>query len=224
MRGQRAAGGFSGRLFRALVIVAVTGGVVAPAVAAPTTAQVRHPEDLFIVDCLLPGKVRSLGRYNKIQTPRKVVRASVHECGMRGGEWSQDLQDNAWALQAWQVQAEAGDAEAMNNVGEIYEQGVRGAPDFTLAAAWYRKAAEAGSRRGQRNLGALYEQGLGVTADAAIALSWYRYLGEHGRAVSLEHYGASAAAEKLFEEFGFTAENVVTHAKESLASVQAAHA
>ena len=174
MRGQRAAGGFSGRLFRALVIVAVTGGVVAPAVAAPTTAQVRHPEDLFIVDCLLPGKVRSLGRYNKIQTPRKVVRASVHECGMRGGEWSQDLQDNAWALQAWQVQAEAGDAEAMNNVGEIYEQGVRGAPDFTLAAAWYRKAAEAGSRRGQRNLGALYEQGLGVTADAAIALSWYR--------------------------------------------------
>lgn len=63
-----------------------------------------------------------------------------------------------------------------------------------------------------------------VSVEAGIALSWYRYLGEHGRAVSLEHYGASAAAEKLFEEFGFTAENVVKHAKESLASVQAAHA
>lgn len=142
--------------------------------AAKPSSEIRHPEDLFVVDCLLPGKVRSLGRYNKIATPRKVVRTSVHECGMRGGEWSQDLQDNAWALQSWQAQADGGDAEAMNNVGEIYEQGVRGAPDYALAAAWYRKAAEAGSKRGQRNLAALYEQGLGVEASVEQAVAWYR--------------------------------------------------
>jgi hypothetical protein len=158
----------------ALLALGAAPAVAGKAPAGKPAAEVRHPEDLFIVDCLLPGKVRSLGRYNKIATPRKVVRTSAHECGLRGGEWSQDLQDNAWALQSWQAQAEAGDAEAMNNVGEIYEQGVRGAPDFTLAAAWYRKAAEAGSRRGQRNLAALYEQGLGVEASDEQAVAWYR--------------------------------------------------
>ena len=167
------------RALRLAPLAALLALGAAPAIAGKPSAPkpaagVRHPEDLFIVDCLLPGKVRSLGRYNKIATPRKVVRTSAHECGLRGGEWSQDLQDNAWALQSWQAQAEAGDAEAMNNVGEIYEQGVRGAPDYTLAAAWYRKAAEAGSRRGQRNLAALYEQGLGVEASDEQAVAWYR--------------------------------------------------
>lgn len=55
-----------------------------------------------------------------------------------------------------------------------------------------------------------------VSVEAGIAMSWYRYLGEAGRAVSLEHYGASASAEKLFTEFGFTPERVVSAAKESL--------
>ncbi len=55
-----------------------------------------------------------------------------------------------------------------------------------------------------------------VSIEAGIAMSWYRYLGEAGRAVSLEHYGASASAEKLFEEFGFTPERVVAVAKESI--------
>src|SRR5699024_2803868 len=57
-----------------------------------------------------------------------------------------------------------------------------------------------------------------VSVEAGLALSWYRYLGDAGRAVSLEHYGASASAEKLFEEFGFTAENVVAKARESIAA------
>ncbi len=57
-----------------------------------------------------------------------------------------------------------------------------------------------------------------VSVEAGLALSWYRYLGDAGRAVSLEHYGASASAEKLFEEYGFTAENVAAKARESLAA------
>jgi transketolase len=36
--------------------------------------------------------------------------------------------------------------------------------------------------------------------------------------VSLEHYGASAAAEVLFEEFGITAEAVVAAAHETIAA------
>lgn len=195
-----------------------------PKAAPGGKSEVRHPEDLFVVDCLLPGKVRSLGRHNKIATPRKVVRASAHECGLRGGEFSKDLQDNAWALQAWTAQADSGDAEAMNNVGEIYEQGVRGAADHVQAAAWYRRAAEAGSRRGQRNLAALYEQGLGVETDHAAALSWYREAaGLTGEAeLSAEREAAALRAE--LEQMGAraaAAEAELAQVRDQLAGARA---
>ncbi|MGR0219204.1 transketolase [Agromyces sp. ZXT2-6] len=57
-----------------------------------------------------------------------------------------------------------------------------------------------------------------VSVEAGLALTWQRYLGTRGRAVSIEHFGASADYKTLFREFGITAEAVVAAAKESLAS------
>ncbi|QAY73961.1 transketolase [Agromyces protaetiae] len=57
-----------------------------------------------------------------------------------------------------------------------------------------------------------------VSVEAGLALSWQRYLGTRGRAVSIEHFGASADYKTLFREFGITAEAVVAAAKESLAA------
>ncbi|MGW4548785.1 transketolase [Streptomyces violaceorubidus] len=59
-----------------------------------------------------------------------------------------------------------------------------------------------------------------VAVEAGIGLTWHKYVGDAGRIVSLEHFGASADAKVLFEEFGFTAENVASAAKESLAAAQ----
>ena len=59
-----------------------------------------------------------------------------------------------------------------------------------------------------------------VSVEAGLALSWYRLLGDAGRAVSLEHYGASADANVLFQEFGITAEAVDAAARESLAATR----
>jgi transketolase len=58
-----------------------------------------------------------------------------------------------------------------------------------------------------------------VTVEAGIRMSWDRLLGEVGEAVSIEHYGASAPAKILFEQFGFTADNVVAKANAALAKV-----
>ncbi|BCY06737.1 transketolase [Actinoplanes sp. L3-i22] len=58
-----------------------------------------------------------------------------------------------------------------------------------------------------------------VTVEAGIRMSWDRILGDAGEAVSIEHYGASAPAKILFEQFGFTADNVVAKANASLAKV-----
>jgi transketolase len=59
-----------------------------------------------------------------------------------------------------------------------------------------------------------------VTVEAGIAQGWWKYLGDHGRPVSLEHFGASAAAPVLYQEFGITTEAVVDAAKASVASVR----
>src|SRR5699024_11107109 len=60
-----------------------------------------------------------------------------------------------------------------------------------------------------------------VSVEAGIAMPWHRYLGVHARGVSLEHYGASADANTLFKEYGFTPEAVIEAARESLAAAGA---
>lgn len=52
-----------------------------------------------------------------------------------------------------------------------------------------------------------------VSVEAGIAMGWSKYLGAGGVSVSIEHFGASAAGAKCFEEFGFTVDNVVAKAK-----------
>ncbi|MGV9315845.1 transketolase [Streptomyces sp. NPDC003691] len=59
-----------------------------------------------------------------------------------------------------------------------------------------------------------------VAVEAGIGLTWYRYVGDAGRIVSLEHFGASADGNVLFREFGFTADAVVSAARESLDAVR----
>jgi transketolase len=57
-----------------------------------------------------------------------------------------------------------------------------------------------------------------VSIEAGIAMPWHRLIGDAGVAVSLEHFGASASANTLFNEFGFNVDNVVSAAKESIAN------
>jgi transketolase len=52
-----------------------------------------------------------------------------------------------------------------------------------------------------------------VSIEVGISQGWHKYIGDKGLAISLEHYGASADAKKLFKEFGFSVENVVAQVK-----------
>ena len=55
-----------------------------------------------------------------------------------------------------------------------------------------------------------------VAVEAGIADYWFKYVGLNGAIVGMTTFGESAPAELLFEEFGFTVENVVAKAKELL--------
>ena len=50
---------------------------------------------------------------------------------------------------------------------------------------------------------------LKVSIEAGISQGWHRYVGSDGLTISIEHFGASAAASVLFKEFGFSIEAIV---------------
>ncbi|NCW92509.1 MAG: transketolase [Actinobacteria bacterium] len=57
---------------------------------------------------------------------------------------------------------------------------------------------------------------LKVSIEVGIAQGWHQLIGDSGIAISLEHYGASADAKRLFKEFGFSVEAIVSKIKAAL--------
>ena len=55
-----------------------------------------------------------------------------------------------------------------------------------------------------------------VSVEAGIAQGWRELVGDHGRIVSIEHYGASADYERIYREFGITAQAVADAAQDSI--------
>jgi transketolase len=55
-----------------------------------------------------------------------------------------------------------------------------------------------------------------VSIEAGATFGWERWLGTEGHAIGLDHFGASAPAERLFEEFGFDVDDVVAAASNLL--------
>lgn len=136
----------------------------------------RGVDDYVLVDCLLPGQIRQLGTRMTYMAPRRMVKSTKSDCGIRGGEFVLfDRSDYGSALQTLLPKAQGGDPVAQTYVGEIYEKGLGLAgPDYAQAANWYGKAAAQGHRPAQTYLGSLYERGLGVSQNKAKALDLYR--------------------------------------------------
>ena len=57
---------------------------------------------------------------------------------------------------------------------------------------------------------------LRVSIEAGIAQGWRDYIGDSGIAISLEHFGASASAGKLFSEFGFGPDAIASKIQNAL--------
>jgi len=55
-----------------------------------------------------------------------------------------------------------------------------------------------------------------ISIEVGIAQGWRELIGDSGVAISLEHYGASADAKRLFKEFGFSVDNVVAQVRKAI--------
>lgn len=56
-----------------------------------------------------------------------------------------------------------------------------------------------------------------IAIEAGITLGWERYVGPQGRVIGLDHFGASAPYEVLYQQFGLTVEHLVAEARTLLA-------
>jgi len=60
-----------------------------------------------------------------------------------------------------------------------------------------------------------------VSVEAAVGFGWRDIVGDNGEIVSIEHFGASAPAAVLYEQFGLTPDRVAAAAQRSLSNVGA---
>ncbi|MBO0789990.1 MAG: transketolase, partial [Ktedonobacteraceae bacterium] len=51
-----------------------------------------------------------------------------------------------------------------------------------------------------------------LAIEAASPMGWERYVGLEGTIIGLDHFGASAPGKIVFQQFGFTVNNIVEHA------------
>lgn len=59
-----------------------------------------------------------------------------------------------------------------------------------------------------------------VVIEAGVRQGWHQFAGDAGEFVTIEHFGASAGANELFERFGFTTASVVEAAQSTIAAAQ----
>jgi TPR repeat protein len=72
------------------------------------------------------------------------------------------------------AKANAGDSQAQEQLGELYEAGHGVQQDDAKAALWYRRAADQNLASAQLHLGLLYDHGNGVPQNSAQAAALYR--------------------------------------------------
>jgi transketolase len=55
-----------------------------------------------------------------------------------------------------------------------------------------------------------------LVVEMGISQGWHRWVGDAGDVLGLDHFGASAPYQVLYQQFGFTAENVIEKARQVL--------
>ena len=120
--------------------------------------------------------------------------------------------------------AKLGNANAQNDVGNMYKDGEGVTKNYTNAYQWYFKAANQGHYYAQNNLGDLYYFGNGVKQDYMKAFEWYSKAAEKGYNVAQYNlgilykngYGVRQDYMKAFEWYSKAAEKGYNVAQYSL--------
>ena len=97
--------------------------------------------------------------------------------------------DYETAYEIWRPLAEQGDAEALNNLGYMYGDGIGVEQDDVEAVRLYKLAAEQDHASAMNNLGWMYEHGRGVEQDDVEAVRLYKLAAEQDNASAMSNLG-----------------------------------
>ena len=59
-----------------------------------------------------------------------------------------------------------------------------------------------------------------VAIEAAVTFGWEQWVGSYGSVIGLDRFGASAPYQMLYQQFGFTVDNVVQQALQTIEKVK----
>lgn len=93
------------------------------------------------------------------------------------------------AREIWEKMAADGDAQAMNNLGVLYDQGQGVEPDPGRAAHFFAQSANAGNPAGMSNYGRMLEQGRGISMNPSEAARWFDLAARKGQAEAQYNLG-----------------------------------
>jgi TPR repeat protein len=136
-----------------------------------------------------------LGTASNPQSPTPLVSQASPRPGLSGVGWFAeakrylDIKDYVKALPFLEKAADAGNAEGMNGLGLLYEQGWGVSRDYAQALEWFQKAVEAGNTEALEHLGFLYEHGDGVAQNYVTAREYYQKAADRGNAVAMTNLG-----------------------------------
>ncbi|MFK7895800.1 MAG: caspase family protein [Myxococcota bacterium] len=157
------------------MLCAFTFGCASPVTDHPEFDLSRELSELDVVDCVVEGAVRQVGRSFAYQEQPRMARVTEFECASMGGTFvAYDATRPDAVMEKWLSFAEGGDPDAQHRLGLLYEGAMGAAPDYKKAAYWYGQAADSGHRGAMSSLSVLYEKGLGVEKDVLKALNLYR--------------------------------------------------
>ena len=108
----------------------------------------------------------------------------------------------AEARNAWEEEAEQGDATSQKNLGVMYYLGQGVDPDYAMAFDWFSKAAAQGEDIAQLSLGVMYTEGQGVPQDDVRAHMWFSLSASQGNSSAeqrLEALVAKMSPEQITE-------------------------
>jgi TPR repeat protein len=98
-----------------------------------------------------------------------------------------DAREYTKALPLLRIAANAGNPEAMYQLGDLYRNASGVAPDYAEAVKWYRSAADNGNSWGMDNLGKMYKEGWPVAPNPAEAVKWYKSAAGKGNSWGMYH-------------------------------------
>ncbi len=150
------------RLGIALVLAALTGATIPPALAGPLEDGLAayHDKDY----------AKAIGLWRPLADSG--VAAAQYRLGVMYAEGKGVAASDAEAALWFERAAVQGDAAAQYDLGASYAEGAGVRKDVATAAKWFLRAADQGFPLAQLNLGLLYASGNGLPQDNVEAMKW----------------------------------------------------